>query len=325
MILSLFCIIFTVFYGVDKIGGKKQFTNPVEFKGVLNLWHIETFEGGHGSRKQFLVDVASSFEKDNDGVLVMVISHTVTSANQALENGEKPDMISYGAGTVYTDMKQINCLCDFAGGKVDEKIYAVPWCKGGYVIFENPKYNDKKSRQKSIMVSKSIKNAPLINLCLEENYSEYGDVYVKSPLDAYVEFVAGKHKYFLGTQRDVVRFSNRGFAVETKPLQGFNDLYQYISLTCDDEIKTLYSEKFINYLLSEEIQKKLYKISMFSEFYQNDYQDQILNFMQNITPIYTLSAFSSSQLIDDLNLMSDNYLNGKLTDIAKIKNVLILS
>ena len=144
IILTLLCVGFTALFGADKIKEKKEIIKPIEFKGVLNLWHIETFEGGHGSRKQFLIDVATSFEKENDGVLVMVVSHTPTSANEALKNGETPDMISYGAGSVYTDMKQINCVLDFVGGKVEDKIYAVPWCKGGYVLFENPKYNDKK-------------------------------------------------------------------------------------------------------------------------------------------------------------------------------------
>lgn len=322
--LSVFCILFTVFVGAEKIGEEKQFTKPVEYKGVLNLWHIETFEGGHGSRKQFLLDVASSFEKENDGVLVMVISHTENSANEALNSGEKPDMISYGAGTIYTDVKEINNVHSFIGGMVEEKSYAIPWCKGGYVLFENPKYNDKTSRQKSVMVSKSIKNLPLLNLCLKEDLVVSDMVNVKTPLDAYVEFVNGKHKYFLGTQRDVVRFSNRGFNVESKVLTEFNDLYQYISLSSDDEIKTIYSEKFINHLLSEKIQKKLYKISMFSEFYDNEYQNDTLNLMQNIKPKYTISAFSSPQLVDDLNFLCEEYLNGEKSVLSKMKNVLIL-
>ncbi|MBR1983178.1 MAG: hypothetical protein IKA12_00635 [Clostridia bacterium] len=324
IILSAFCILFTCFYGAKKIGEKKEFTNPVEYKGVLNLWHIETFEGGHGSRKQFLMDVATSFEKQNDGVLIMVISHTESSANEALNLGEKPDIISYGAGTIYTDIKEIQSDYTFIGGKVEDKTYAIPWCKGGYVLFENPKYNDKKTSQTSIMVSKSIRNTPLLNICLDEKFAGYDVVYEKPSLDAYVEFVNGKHKYMLGTQRDVVRFSNRGFNIKAQPLTQYNDLYQYLSLVSTDDVKTLYSEKFINYLLSEQIQKKLYKISMFSEFYTNEYQNEILNAMQNVSPKYTVSAFSSPQLIEDLSVMSTAFIKGDKTVLAKIKNVLIL-
>ncbi|MBO5714505.1 MAG: hypothetical protein J6R83_03670 [Clostridia bacterium] len=324
LILSLFCVVFTIFYGADKINEDKEYVTPVEYKGVLTLWHIETFEGGSGSRKQFLLDVASGFEKQNNGILVMVITHTENSLRVALENGDKPDMISYGLGTVYIDFKELKIDKTFVGGVVNDKPYAIPWCKGGYVLFENPKYNDKKSSQQSIIVSQGIKNLPYLNLCLEQDLPSIINVYSKTPLDAYVEFVSGKHKYFLGTQRDVVRFSNRGFNVKATMLTQFNDLYQYVSITSDNLEKSLYSEKFINYLLSNEIQQKLYKINMFSQFYDNEYQIETLNSMQKITPNYTLSAFSSSQLIQDLLDKSNDYLKGDKTALSKIKNVLIL-
>jgi hypothetical protein len=323
-ILSTFCVGFTLFYGGDRINQEKEYISHKDYKGVLSLWHIETFEGGQGSRKQFLLDVATAFEKQNDGVLVMVVSHTENSAKKSLSSGETPDMISYGLGTIYTDFKPLNLNKTFIGGKVNEKVYAIPWCKGGYVLFENPKYNDRKSSQQSLMVSQSTNNLPYLNICLEENLPNVEKIYSSPPLDAYVDFVSGKHKYLLGTQRDVVRFNNRGFSVKTILLTEYNDLYQYISLVSNDQVKAVYSEKFINYLLSQEIQQKLNKINMFSLFYENEYQIQTLNEMQNLTPKYTLSAFSSPQLIQDLRDTSSQFVNGDKSVLSKIKNVLIL-
>lgn len=319
--LSVFCILFTIFVGAEKISAEKEYVKSSDYKGVLTLWHIETFEGGYGSRKQFLLDVASSFEKKNDGVLVMVQSYTTDGALKSLQDGIIPDMVSFGAGTIFSGMKELNCSVSSTGGTVGDKQYAVPWCRGGYVLFTNPKFDNKKNTENSLIVSKALNNLPLINLCLMQK--DFDSVTVKSPLEAYIDFVDGKYRNFLGTQRDVVRFSNRGFNVSAYPITEFNDLYQYISLTSADPVKSVYSEKFINFLLSGEIQQKLYKICMFSHFYKNEYDIETLNLMQANGGSYTLSAFSSKELLEDLNNDALKFINGDKTVLSKIKNVLI--
>ncbi len=320
-VLSVFCILFTIFVGAEKISAEKEFVKSSDYKGVLTLWHVETFEGGYGSRKQFLLDVASSFEKKHDGVLVMVQSYTTDGALKSLQDGIIPDMVSFGAGTIFSGMKQLSCSASSVGGTVGDKQYAVPWCRGGYVLFENPKFEGKKNAKNSLIVSKALNNLPLVNLCLSQRNFE--EVTVKSPLEAYIDFVDGKHRFFLGTQRDVVRFSNRGFSVLSYPITEFNDLYQYIALTSDDSVKSVYSEKFIDYLIGQEVQQKLYKICMFSHFYKNEYDIQTLNDMQFNGGDYTVSAFSSKELLEDLNNDALKYINGDKTVLPKIKNVLI--
>ena len=94
----IFCLIFTCFFGVQGISKQVELSKPVEYKGVIKIWQIDAFEGGKGSRKQFLLSVARGFEKENLGVLIMVISHTVESAEQSLLAGEVPDIISFGLG-----------------------------------------------------------------------------------------------------------------------------------------------------------------------------------------------------------------------------------
>ena len=73
---------FTAFIGKDKINEQSKITAPSEYKGIISLWQIDGFEGGSGSRKQFLLKVAREFEKKNNGVLVMVINHTFLSAKE---------------------------------------------------------------------------------------------------------------------------------------------------------------------------------------------------------------------------------------------------
>ena len=65
---------------------------------VLVMWHVDTFEGGTGSRQDFLMKSAVEFEKQNNGVLVSVIKHTEESVHENFSRGILPDMISFGVG-----------------------------------------------------------------------------------------------------------------------------------------------------------------------------------------------------------------------------------
>ena len=46
---------------------------------VLVMWHVDTFEGGTGSRQDFLMKTAVAFEKENGGVYVSVVKHSEES------------------------------------------------------------------------------------------------------------------------------------------------------------------------------------------------------------------------------------------------------
>ena len=93
--LCLTCVLLLI-YGT--LATKKQNTiKKVEgYKQILELWHIDSFEGGIGSRKDFLLKTSLSYEKKNK-VLISVVSHTISSATIALKN-KVPDMISCGNG-----------------------------------------------------------------------------------------------------------------------------------------------------------------------------------------------------------------------------------
>ena len=79
--IIIFCSIFTFTFGYKKIG-KEKLKNASDYKGIITMWQIDGFEGGAGSRKQFLLSQARDFEKQNQGVLVMVINHTFSGAEQ---------------------------------------------------------------------------------------------------------------------------------------------------------------------------------------------------------------------------------------------------
>ena len=101
----IFCIIFTFLFGAGKIAEKSQVGKSEEYKGIITLWHVDSFEGGIGSRKQFLLKTARTFEKQNKGVLIMVISHTPESVKESMDKGVYPDLISFGNGTEINNLR----------------------------------------------------------------------------------------------------------------------------------------------------------------------------------------------------------------------------
>lgn len=64
------------------------FVAEARFEGILELWHIESFEGGVGSRAGWLKRRSAAFEKQNKGCLVNVTVLTAEQAVEKLEAGE---------------------------------------------------------------------------------------------------------------------------------------------------------------------------------------------------------------------------------------------
>lgn len=321
-IFLLFCLGFTAFYGRQKISEGLTENAPAEYKGIITLWHVDSFEGGTGSRKQFLLSSARAFEKANKGVLVMVINKTEEGIRESFNKGVFPDLISYGIGIEVLSPQEIRTENKFVGGMVGAKTYAIPWCRGGYVLIANPKLVDEIGDElEELLISQGENTLPAVALCLENITAK--KIEIKKPMDAYVKFVSGKTPYFLGTQRDVNRLNNRGMEVITRPLTAFNDLYQYVAVTAKDENKRFFAEQFINHLESEVVQKKLNQIGMLSVFFDGKNQNEHLEKMQRINDFKTISAFTSPSIIKELQSLSLNFASGEENSLNKIKNLLV--
>ncbi len=291
------------------------------YKGILTIWQVDSFEGGVGSRKQFLLKVARSFEKKNPGVLVMVIDHTEESVKEEIKKDNFPDLISFGAGVEIANFQQLKVKGD-RGGIVGEKSYAVAWCMGGYSIIANPKLvSEIPDSFEEILVSQGEYTQPLVAMCLEGMSAK--NITVKKPMDAYTQFVAGKTPYFLATQRDINRLERRQMEVITRPLNGYNDLYQYIALTSNSALKSYYAESFIEHLLSVDVQKSLNQIGMLSTKTTVEYDNAHLNEMQKNKEFYTVSAFTNATALKQMQENSMLLLQGQKEYEIKIKNMLV--
>ena len=200
---------------------------------VLNLWQIDSFEGGKGSRASFLQSIGNSFSKSGN-CYITVTTLTAAAARENLKNGTIPDLISYGAGTFGIE------------NYIKDSTPYYTWCYGGYCFLcldENSDFSDINASNTVINEGTENNSKVAAMMCGVE-----GAAYEK-PTGAYVSLIKGKYKYLLGTQRDIYRLKTRGVSFSVKPITEFNDLYQNISVTSQNSQFALKAEEFIKYLL----------------------------------------------------------------------------
>ncbi|MBQ7339246.1 MAG: hypothetical protein IJW43_00135 [Clostridia bacterium] len=316
-ILLSVCIIFTFTFGNKKINEKKGLIELESVSEILTLWHVDTFEGGTGSRKQFLSKVVREFEKKYKSVLIYVVEKTPESIKEDFSKNIYPDMLSFGNGISVNNLVELDVKLDYNFTKFGDKVLAVPWCRGGYCLIENPNFN-KKQGGNICSVSQGKFNLPLCNV-LDSNL----EIKINSQFNAYLEFVNLKSRYLLGTQRDIVRLTNRNFSFTCTPLEYFNDLYQYVSVIDSGKSKTKISKLFVDFLLSEKIQKRLTEIDMISCFFDLEYQNENMKNLQKIKNLKSVSFLTEPKILLELQALSLKAANKDQSSILNLKKFII--
>ena len=212
---------------------------------VLTLWQIDSFEGGKGSRADYLRGLAEEFSKNNS-VYIEVTSLSSDAARQNIENGTVPDIISYGAG--FYGLERL-----ITGGPPEA------WCRGGYCLLSLTSSDFSGATAQNTVINEGRDN--LTEAAALLGGLEGADT--AAPTSAYVRLINGEYQFLLGTQRDVQRLITRGENFFVKPLNEFNDLYQYIAVLSKDAKKLATAEEYISYVVSQS--EKLSSIGMFGE------------------------------------------------------------
>ena len=212
---------------------------------VLTLWQIDSFEGGRGSRADYLRGLAEEFSKNNS-VYIEVTSLSSDAARQNIENGTVPDIISYGAG--YYGLERL-----ITGGPPEA------WCRGGYCLLSLTSSDFSGATAQNTVINEGRDN--LTEAAALLGGLEGADT--AAPTSAYVRLINREYRFLLGTQRDVQRLITRGENFFVKPLTEFNDLYQYIAVLSKDAKKLATAEEYISYVISQS--EKLSSIGMFGE------------------------------------------------------------
>lgn len=266
---------FTLFPNLLSMQADVNKKENYEYQGILELWHIETFEGGSVSRSSFLQKEAINFEKNHKGTYIVIQNMSAEQFELNIEAGKTPNIVSFGvgvankisnnlvelnAGTVRTDLK------DF--GKQNSKQLAVPYILGGYALISQSISEEKHSKQ----VGVGLKGYTNPLKVLSENNMKIDNLYSCDELDSYDtydKFLKGNFSTLLGTQRDVYRIYNRqqkGLMqdVQFSFLSGYTDLVQYLSVFKSSAIEEKLCKEFVTLMTSEEVQLKLKDYNLFS-------------------------------------------------------------
>ena len=255
----VFVLAFTPLVAAKKTRTDNDFPlKPTEHERILTLWHVETFEGGVGSRGDFITGRAVEFGKKGRHVLAK--THTIESAKESLKKGEKPDLVSFGIGADFVVPMAKRVTLTVAGAKVKSRAFV--WAQGGYFLFRK---SGDETPIKTLTISDGGKNLPLGAANLTG--VKYENIETVKSTDAYLKLISGNTDAMLGTQRDIRRFTVKNFAYTATPLEKYNDLYQYVAITTDDEDKLPTAKAFAEYLLSEKTAKKISSLYMIPRYF----------------------------------------------------------
>lgn len=191
----------------------------------LQFWHVDSFEGGTGSRRAYLQRLSKSFcadllKKSGARVTVDVKQLTPLAQNELFKKGIYPDVISFGAG-VQVPYERLVKL-DFTAGEVgvyNGEPYAAVWAQGGYVCVTRPENGDISGY---IICEQALAN-PLLALKLSKTLAD-AEIITLPAKDGVYEFYRKKGYALVGTQRDLYRLDGK-LPIVVEPLSGYNDLY----------------------------------------------------------------------------------------------------
>lgn len=316
------------------------------YKGILTLWHIENFEGGIGSRENFLFKRAVEFEKANEGVFIQVLNMTDSQMLNNLANGATFDIISFSQGTgniissyLKTYEGKINVLDNFSQGiSVDGKYFGLPYSSGGYAILAyadmlkkaNIKKEDilsslfsakiSKSNAVSLAVGFSAFNNPLkalTTITQAKSGSLNENAFSKTQSEAYSEFLNKEAIFLVGTQRDIARILSRENAGKLEemviiPIPDFTDLVQYAAISkTADKFKAATATKFLEFLTSDIVQRKLNSVGLIPVIQENIYSSDkyMAEFESAIKKAMTNNVFISAEKITELRKEALKALN----------------
>ena len=318
--IALAIVFFSSFYIYPKLKNDEQ-NSAKSYRGVLQIWNIDSFEGGKGSRTSFLQAIAKTFEKEQQGLFVLVTTHTITSAKEALKKGERPDLLSYGTGCDFVaDIAQPIENLSYRATNMHGRCYAYPWAVGQYVLisFEDNFENIQPENTVLSTHANALTTVAASAMGLNGNFT------LQESTTAYSNFINKKFKYLLGTQRDVARLMSRNLTFYTKAVDSFSNLQQYISITTTNKERQAACQAYVDLLLSKEVQEKLTQIGMMSLQHSIYTAENPLSKVEQIKPHWTISPFLEQEKLQQLSNLAIQALNGDKNVAQNLQKFYIL-
>lgn len=294
-------------WALPSLPTRPQSVAPNYYSGVVEMWNVEAFEGGSGSRENWLIGRAAKFEAAHKGLFVHVTSLTYEQAVAKLAEGRRFDIICFTRGMgsklngllapLDVDCGQV-CANFAASGQVGNAQYAVPLYSGAYCLFARSEqlaqdrllsdaltatYTRKIGKNsldlQPLLCGFTPFNSPLTALAMSGGKGKAGADESITQYMAYERFVANKTAVtLLGTQRDMYRLAQRESngkidALSFAPLGGYTDLVQYLGVAADCGDKAASCNEFVQYMISAETQQTLVELSLFTVLDRRFYTD----------------------------------------------------
>ena len=330
VIVVLVCAV-ALAWALPNLPVKPKQSPQAGYRGVIELWNVETFEGGVGSRESWLTSKAAKYEKVNTGLFVHVTTLTVEQLQDKLTNGETFDMITFSRGVGHLVKDRLAPISDSVGfvkdnylvsGQIGGTQYAVPLYSGVYCLFARTeqlapdqlvasaltKTFTRKIGKNTVELQPLVcgftpYNSPLTALALSGGKGEAKVSEEVTQYQAYEQFVGNRTAVtLLGTQRDMYRLAQRedngrieqlGFA----PLHGYTDLVQYVGIAPSDD-KFDACVGYVKYLLTAECQSTLVNLSLFSVLEQTFYTtDRYSQCERSLATTYVPNVFGDADAI----------------------------
>lgn len=310
-------------------------------KIVLDLCHVETFEGGSASRAGFLKRQAEKFNKQNNNFFVSVTTMSLEEFELNINSGYSADLYSFGTGAgsyiqnkLQTLKKQSNIREDLQkNATLSNKIYAYPYMLSGYAVvsYESLTVQDETLTAKLTSAKHGKKiiggtifgtgvTNPAQALCCNNIKLKTQDVTTKdTSYSAYSNFLKKTTKSLVGTARDVARIKNREQNGNISPckyefLSHYSDLVQYIGVSNNlDKAKSEVATNFASFLLSDSAQKDIANYGLFSVTNLKIYEDGYMSEFEKALslPLQSVNAFISKEEIQSNQSLATKTLCGK--------------
>lgn len=242
---------------------------------ALTLWQIDSFEGGKGSRAEYLQSLANNYYEES-GVYTEVTAVSADAARANIESGNIPDIISYGSG-----FYGIESLVD---GNNPSQV----WCRGAYCLITLDGGDFTQANAENTVINGGKDNLTGVAAL----FAGVSGADTLPPQSAYVSLLDGQNKFLLGTQRDIVRLMTRGVPFSVSPIEDFCDLFQNISVLSGGE-KGVHGREFVSY-----VQKNHSSLNRICMMYDGaNLYDNALHQLENISFDYTVSPVISSEAL----------------------------
>jgi hypothetical protein len=309
------------------------------FQGILSLWHISSWRTGGSSGAAFLQKRITQFEGQNPHIFIEMKSLTAEQAAQALEGGDKPDIVSYPYGSDlsldFADLPSIDTIFEGLPNT------AYPYMCGGYCLLIN---TDKLTENGIDLESdwgirpEALLKAAQTGVCFdaEDGYTALPALALhaypeaKKPQvstwgepdppdaalrleanwqDGFSSFCAGDKGVLIASHRQLFEASESFTQGDVPPFTAYaigpyTDMVQMIGITPqEDALRQAACESFVTYILSNSAQSKLEPLGVFPVKTGLDvYQqsDILRNMYEQLCTGASLPRPGSTETLDEL-------------------------